>query len=169
MLLKNKTAVITGCNRGIGKKILETYSKNGATVFACVREITTDFKKLTNIISSKTKQKIIPIQLDLSKEEQVKSAATEILNANAYIENMDGTVLTIDIYGDFKLSVGMVINCRILKSIEGPNEKRGQDLYLSGKYIVASIDHRFADEYIMQVLLKKDSYIESLDKRIANS
>jgi|TARA_B110000495_G_C22971070_1_gene569952 hypothetical protein len=94
---------------------------------------------------------------------------SEILNANAYIENMDGTVLTIDIYGDFKLSVGMVINCRILKSIEGPNEKRGQDLYLSGKYIVASIDHRFADEYIMQVLLKKDSYIESLDKRIANS
>ena len=86
MLLKNKTAVITGCNRGIGKKILETYSKNGATVFACVREITTDFKKLTNIISSETKQKIIPIQLDLSKEEQVKSAATEILNANVPID-----------------------------------------------------------------------------------
>ena len=86
MLLKNKTAVITGCNRGIGKKILETYSKNGATVFACVREITTDFKKLTNTISSETKQKIIPIQLDLSKEEQVKSAATEILNANVPID-----------------------------------------------------------------------------------
>jgi len=37
MLLKNKTAIITGCNRGIGKKILETYSRNGATIFACVR------------------------------------------------------------------------------------------------------------------------------------
>ena len=32
MLLKCKTAVITGCNKGIGKKILEVFSANGATV-----------------------------------------------------------------------------------------------------------------------------------------
>ena len=36
MLLKNKTAVVTGCNKGIGKKILDVFSANGATVFACV-------------------------------------------------------------------------------------------------------------------------------------
>ena len=39
MLLKNKSAVITGCNRGIGKKILEVFSSNGADIFACVRKI----------------------------------------------------------------------------------------------------------------------------------
>jgi hypothetical protein len=87
----------------------------------------------------------------------------DILSANAYIENMDGTVLTINIYGDFKLSVGMVITCNIMKSVENADNKRGKDKYLSGKYLVTSIDHRFEDEYIMQVLLKKDSYIESLD------
>ena len=32
MLLKSKTAVITGRNKGIGKKILEVFSANGATV-----------------------------------------------------------------------------------------------------------------------------------------
>ena len=32
MLLKSKTAVIAGCNKGIGKKILEVFSANGATV-----------------------------------------------------------------------------------------------------------------------------------------
>ena len=32
MLLKSKTAVVTGCNKGIGKKILEVFSANGATV-----------------------------------------------------------------------------------------------------------------------------------------
>ena len=28
MLLKDKTAVVTGCNKGIGKKILETFNKD---------------------------------------------------------------------------------------------------------------------------------------------
>jgi hypothetical protein len=88
---------------------------------------------------------------------------TDMLTANAYIENMDGTVLTIDIYGDFKLSVGMVITCNVMKSVDNAENERGKDKYLSGKYLVTSIDHRFEDEYIMQVLLKKDSYIESLD------
>ena len=37
MLLKNKNAVVTGCNKGIGKKILEVFCENQATVFACVR------------------------------------------------------------------------------------------------------------------------------------
>tara|TARA_X000000368_G_C22817882_1_gene617648 strand:+ start:33 stop:776 length:744 start_codon:yes stop_codon:yes gene_type:complete len=86
MILKNKTAIITGCNRGIGKKILETYSRNGATIFACVRELTEEFENLVSSITSTTKQKIIPIQLDLGKEEQVKLAANEILNKNIPID-----------------------------------------------------------------------------------
>ena len=91
-------------------------------------------------------------------------ADSEILNANAYIENMEGTVLTISIYGDFKLSVGMTIDCSIIKSNEEGEEKTGKDKFLSGKYLVTSINHRFEDEYIMEVLCKKDSFIESLDK-----
>ena len=35
MLLKNKTAIITGCNKGIGKEILKIFSENGAKIFAC--------------------------------------------------------------------------------------------------------------------------------------
>ena len=38
MLLNNKTAVITGCNRGIGFSILENFAKNGANIIACVRK-----------------------------------------------------------------------------------------------------------------------------------
>ena len=45
MLLKSKTAVITGCNKGIGKKILEVFSANGAAVFACVRNMWNPFDK----------------------------------------------------------------------------------------------------------------------------
>ena len=46
MLLNNKVAVITGCNKGIGKKILEVFSNNGAKVYACVRKIDQSFSSL---------------------------------------------------------------------------------------------------------------------------
>ena len=53
MLIQNKTAVITGCNRGIGKKILEVFSANGATIFACVRNVSEEFKTFTNEMEKK--------------------------------------------------------------------------------------------------------------------
>ena len=86
MLLKNKTAVVTGCNRGIGKKILEVFSANGATVFACVRNITEEFKSNIEEIEKNTKNKIIPIQFDLSNENQIKEAANSILSSNKSID-----------------------------------------------------------------------------------
>ena len=86
MLLQNKTAVVTGCNRGIGKKILEVFSANGATVFACVRNINEEFKSNIDEIEKNTKNKIIPIQFDLSNESQIKEAANSILSSNKSID-----------------------------------------------------------------------------------
>ena len=37
MLLEGKTAVITGCNRGIGKAVLDRMAAQGASAFALVR------------------------------------------------------------------------------------------------------------------------------------
>ena len=53
MLLKNHTSVITGCNKGIGKKILEVFSANGAAVFACVRNIDEQFESFINELKKK--------------------------------------------------------------------------------------------------------------------
>jgi len=86
MLLQNKTAVVTGCNRGIGKKILEVFSANGATVFSCVRNISEEFKSNIKEIEKNTKNKIIPIQFDLSNENQIKEAANSILSSNKSID-----------------------------------------------------------------------------------
>ena len=86
MLLQNKTAVVTGCNRGIGKKILEVFSANGATVFACVRNISEEFKSSIKEIEKNTKNKIIPIQFDLSNENQIKESANSILSSNKSID-----------------------------------------------------------------------------------
>ena len=86
MLLQNKTAVVTGCNRGIGKKILEVFSANGATIFACVRNITEEFKTFLNEIKKKYNNQVIPIQFDLNDESQIKEAASNILSSNSSID-----------------------------------------------------------------------------------
>ena len=84
MLLDNKTAVLTGSNRGIGKKILEVFSMNGAKVFACVRENNDSFKSHVDQLEKKTKNQIITIKLDLSNEEEIKNAANEIVSSKIH-------------------------------------------------------------------------------------
>ena len=86
MLLQNKTAVVTGCNRGIGSKILEVFSANGATIFACVRNNDEEFKTYLNEIKKKFNNQIIPIQFDLNYENQIKEAANNILSSNSSID-----------------------------------------------------------------------------------
>ena len=86
MLLQNKTAVVTGCNRGIGQKILEVFSANGATIFACVRNVSEEFKTFANEMEKEFNNKIIPIQFDLSNESQIKEAANSILSSNKSID-----------------------------------------------------------------------------------
>ena len=95
MLLKNKTAVVTGCNRGIGKKILEVFSANGATVFACVRDIDEEFKSFLNELKQKFNNQIIPIQFDLNDEKKIKEAANSILTSNKSIDILVNNAATI--------------------------------------------------------------------------
>ena len=42
-MLKNKTAIVTGTSRGLGRIIVETFAKNGANVFSCVRKLDDEF------------------------------------------------------------------------------------------------------------------------------
>ena len=95
MLIQNKTAVITGCNRGIGKKILEVFSANGATIFACVRSINEEFKTYLNEIKKKFNNQVIPIQFDLNDESQVKEAASNILSSSSSIDILVNNAATI--------------------------------------------------------------------------
>ena len=52
-LLKGKTAVVTGCNRGIGKSIFEKFVENGANCIACVRKSDAKFEDYCKSLSSK--------------------------------------------------------------------------------------------------------------------
>ena len=86
MFLKNKTAVVTGCNRGIGKAILEDVAKHGADVFALVRKETKEFTELCEQIAKDNNVTITPVYADFQNEEEVKLAAKEILGAKKQID-----------------------------------------------------------------------------------
>ena len=72
MILKNKTALITGSNRGIGLATLIKLSENGADIIACAREKNTEFEKKISEISKNNKNTITPIYFDLNKEEEIE-------------------------------------------------------------------------------------------------
>ncbi len=95
MLLKNKTAVITGSNKGIGKEILNIFSENGADIFACARNIDDNFKSNLSKVQKKNNNKIIPIKLDLSNESQIKDAASTILSSKKSIDILINNAATI--------------------------------------------------------------------------
>ena len=95
MLLKDKTAVVTGCNKGIGKKILEVFSANGAAVFACVRNIDEQFESFINELKKKFNNQIIPIQFDLNDEKTIKESADKIIASNKPIDILVNNAATI--------------------------------------------------------------------------
>jgi 3-oxoacyl-[acyl-carrier protein] reductase len=79
MLLKNKNAIITGCNRGIGKSILELFAQNGANVWACVRKPDEEFDVFIEELMNKYSVEITPVYFDLSDYEQIKTGVKMIM------------------------------------------------------------------------------------------
>ena len=86
MLLKQKTAVITGCNRGIGKATLETFAENGADIFACVRKESDEFTDVMTKLTAKTGISITPVYFDFAESEQVKAGIKTIISFKKQID-----------------------------------------------------------------------------------
>lgn len=86
MLISNKCAIITGCNRGIGKAILQRFSDNGSEIFACVRKITPEFSNYCNLLQDKNNREIIPLEFDLNNKDQIKEALVSINNSKKNID-----------------------------------------------------------------------------------
>ena len=86
MLLQSKTAIITGCNRGIGKAILETFAENGADIFACVRKESDEFTEIKDKLEDKTGVTITPVFFDFAESEQVKAGIKTIISSNKPID-----------------------------------------------------------------------------------
>ena len=73
-MLKGKTAIITGSNRGIGRAILEEFARQGCDVLACVRTPTTEFEGFLQKLARECGVKAELVRFDLTDSEAMKSA-----------------------------------------------------------------------------------------------
>jgi 3-oxoacyl-[acyl-carrier protein] reductase len=85
-MLEGKNAIITGCARGIGKQILETFAGSGANVWACVRKPNEEFSEHIKGLSELYNVKITPLYFDLSKTNEIKDAVKLILGAKQNVD-----------------------------------------------------------------------------------
>jgi len=85
-MLKNKSALITGANRGIGFSILKRLAENGANIIACARKQDDLFEKEISNISKKFNIKIKPIYFDLSNENEIEQGSKKIISLNWIID-----------------------------------------------------------------------------------
>ena len=86
MLLEGKTAVITGCNRGIGRAVLDRMSAEGASVFAVVRKETPEFAEYCASLAEERGADIQIVCADFEEEDQVAAAAKSILKTKRRID-----------------------------------------------------------------------------------
>lgn len=80
-LLEGKNTIVTGCARGIGNKILETFAANGANVWACARKETPEFEGNAKQLSEKYGVNIIPVYFELTDKDEMKAAVKQIMSA----------------------------------------------------------------------------------------
>lgn len=77
--LRGKTAVVTGCNRGIGKAVLEEFAKKGSNIFAVTRKENADFASYCETLRQTYGVQIWNVYGDFSEKQQVLAAAKQIL------------------------------------------------------------------------------------------
>jgi 3-oxoacyl-[acyl-carrier protein] reductase len=85
-MMKNKTVLITGANRGIGLAIVEKFLKNECNIIACSRKDDEISSKKLNEISKKFPNKIKIYRFDLGKIDDVENACSKILAENNNID-----------------------------------------------------------------------------------
>lgn len=86
MLLENKTSVITGCSRGIGKAILEDFAKHGSNVIVVVRSENMEFCEYCKNLSEKYQVSIDLVYADFQSDDNVRQAAKSILKMKRKID-----------------------------------------------------------------------------------
>lgn len=85
-ILEDKTIIVTGTSKGMGKQMVQTFAENGANVFAHARIETVEHEAFCEEIAKNNGVQIMPLYFDLRDVDAIKEA----------IKTIRGTKLAID-------------------------------------------------------------------------
>ena len=172
MLLENKTILITGASRGIGKEMATLFAKEGANLILLARNLL-HLQNLKDSLNYLYNTKIQVFTCDVSNQNQVKEIFSElrsnkinidILVNNAGImkdamlgmatEELMHEIYNINVFGTMFISQqaskfmlknrkGSIIN---LASIVGTNGNKGQTVYASSKAAIIGFTKSLSKE-----------------------
>lgn len=152
-LLENKNVIITGANRGIGRKIVEVFSGQGATIYACARSKSQAFEDDMHEIEEKNGCEIIPEYFDLCKPEEMREAVRRIRKRKASIDILVNNAGVLSEYRRFSMmpiqDVYSLFNIDFFAQMEFTQlvlrlmqrKRRGSIVYISS---IAALDGFFA-------------------------
>lgn len=170
MLLANKTALITGCSRGIGRAAAELFAREGAVVYAAART-----EGCLDDLAGQAAGTIVPVYFDIRDHDALKlcilkirkeQGRLDILVNNAGIMKDDLIEMVTDrvMEETFETNVfalvhvtqmalklmkrqksGSIIN---LSSIVGLRGSAGQTVYAASKGAVANLTKTWARELV---------------------
>lgn len=86
MLLKGKTALITGCLKGIGHAAMQLFARSGANILACCQREDPEFEASRQILATETGATIIPYYFDLANAEEIRSAMKQVTAARHKVD-----------------------------------------------------------------------------------
>jgi 3-oxoacyl-[acyl-carrier protein] reductase len=86
MLLRGKTAVITGCLKGIGRAALDLFAREGCNVWACAERQDAEFETAVEALARQSDVAITPLYFDLTQPEQIKAAIRRIVSAKQPVD-----------------------------------------------------------------------------------
>ena len=85
-MLKGRTALITGSNRGIGKAMIKEFARNGADIVAHARSKTPEFLATLEGLASKYGVKVTPIFFDMTDSEAMKAAIRGLISTKTPVD-----------------------------------------------------------------------------------
>lgn len=85
-MISNNNAIITGCNRGIGKSLLNTFAKAGYNIWACARQYSSEYEEMLSNLASDNDVWIKPIYFDMADTSSVLDGMQKIIDDNVHID-----------------------------------------------------------------------------------